>query len=410
MTPSVAELDARLGTPGFDADPHETLRRLREEDPVHWNDRIGAWIITRYDDVLTTFRDVAHFSNEGRLAKTTEYLDEAVRSGLRPFEEHYTDKGILHSDPPDHTRLRALVLTAFNPKVVAAMKPRIEAIVDGIFDRAAERGGLEAIGDLAWELPSTVLADLLGAPEESRPLFRDWADAVLGFQGVNKPPLAALQAAQGALLEAKQYFREMIELRRREPGDDLLSHLVAAEADGETLTERELLNTCITLLGAGQETTTALIGNGLHLLLSHPDSWARIKAEPELVSTAVEEFVRYESPIPRQPRLVKDDIELGGKDLRAGEVAFQMLNAANRDPEKFDDPETFDIGRTPNRHIGFGIGAHFCVGAPLSRLEGEVVFSKLIERFPEAHLVDPAAHWNMTKRNSRVLERLDITL
>jgi cytochrome P450 len=407
---SVAELDARLGTPEFDADPHETLRRLRAEDPVHWNDAIGAWIITRFDDVLTTFRDVKHFSNEGRLAKTTEYLGDEVRAGLHPFEEHYSDKGILHSDAPDHTRLRTLVLAGFNPRVVAAMRPRIEAIVDGIFDQAAERGRLEAIGDLAWELPSTVLADLLGAPEESRPLFRDWADAVLGFQGVNKPPLAALLAAQQALLEAKDYFRELIELRRREPGDDLLSHLVAAEADGETLSERELLNTCITLLGAGQETTTALIGNGLYLLLSHPESWALLRSDPALVPTAVEEFVRYESPIPRQPRLVTEDVELGGKLLRAGDVAFQMLNSANRDPEKFDDAETFDITRTPNRHIGFGIGAHFCVGAPLSRLEGEVVFSKLVERFPGARLVDPVAHWNMAKRNSRVLERLEIAL
>ena len=409
-TPSIAALDARIGTPEFDADPHETLRYLRAEDPVHWNDTIGAWIITRFADVLTTFRDVTHFSNEGRLAKTTEYLDDETRIGLRPFEEHYTDKGILHSDPPDHTRLRALVLTAFNPRVVQAMRPRIEGIVDGIFDAAEERGGFEAIGDLAWELPSTVLADLLGAPEESRPLFRDWADAVLGFQGVNRPPLAALEAAQTALLEAKDYFRELIELRRREPGDDLLSHLVAAEADGETLTERELLNTCITLLGAGQETTTALIGNGLYLLLSHPDSWSLLKQQPELVPTAVEEFVRYESPIPRQPRLVAADVELGGKLLRAGDVAFQMLNSANRDPEKFDDPETFDITRTPNRHIGFGIGAHFCVGAPLSRLEGEVVFSKLVERFPDARLTDPIPHWNMSKRNSRVLEKLEIEL
>lgn len=405
---TIDALDAQLGTTEFDADPIDVLRQLQELDPVHWSDAIGGWLVTRFDDVTTTFKNYKSFSNEGRLAKASAYLPPEARAQFKPFEDHYNTKGILHSDPPDHTRLRALVLTAFNPKVVEAMRPRIQAIVDELLDRAVPNGGMEVIGDLAWALPSTVLAELMGAPPEARPLFKKWADDLLGFQGVNKPTVELLTAAQNSLLEAKDYLRQMIEQRRREPTDDLLSHLVAAEAEGATLTEPELLSTCITLLGAGQETTTALVGNGLYLLRSHPDAWERVRDNPDLVRSAVEEFIRFESPIPRQPRLVKQDIELGGKQLRAGDIAFQMLNIANRDPDHFVDADAFDIERKPNRHIGFGLGPHFCVGAPLSRLEGQIVFTTILERFPNLQLVDERPQWNTAKRNSRVLRTLDV--
>lgn len=405
---SIAELDAWLGTAEFDVNPLETLRQLREQDPVHWSETIGGWLLTRFDDVVVTFKKTDQFSNEGRQAKATAYLPAESRAQFKPLEDHYHTKGILNSDPPDHTRLRALVLTAFNPRVVESMRPRIQAIVDELFDKVTPEGGMEVIGDLAWALPSTVLAELMGAPPEARPLFKNWADDILAFQGVNKPSEPVLHAATRALVEARAYLLKMIAQRRREPTDDLLSHLVTAQAEGEKLTEAELLNTGITLLGAGQETTTALIGNGLHLLLSHPDSWADLKEDPALVPTAVEEVIRYESPIPRQPRLMKQDAELGGKHLRAGDIVFQMLNAANRDPEHFVDPDLFDIRRKPNRHIGFGLGPHFCVGAPLSRVEGQIVFETIIQRFPNIRLVDETPHWNPRKRNSRVLETLHV--
>lgn len=403
---SLAQLDAKIGTPEFDADPLEILGQLREEDPVHWNDAIGGWLVTRYADVVTTFKDIPVFSNEGRLSKASAYLPPARRAQFKAFEDHYSIKGLLFSDPPDHTRLRSLVLTAFNPKVIEAMRPRIQAIVEGILDNAAGEGGMEVIDDLAWALPSTVLAELLGAPIEARPLFRRWADDILAFQGVNRPSEEILLTAQAALLEAKAYLRTMIEQRRREPGQDLLSHLVTAEKEGEALSEDELLSTCITLIGAGQETTTALIGNGLYLTLSRPDVHSRLRDDPALIRGAVEEFIRYESPIPRQPRLVKTEGELGGKHLKVGDIAFQMLNSANRDPAQFSDPDVFDIERKPNRHIGFGLGAHFCVGAPLSRLEGQIVFGSMLERFPNMRLIDDRPQWNTTKRNSRVLKSL----
>jgi cytochrome P450 len=312
----------------------------------------------------------------------------------------------LHADPPDHTRLRALVLTGFKPRVVAAMRPRIQAIVDDLLDAVTPSGGMEVISELAWALPATVLADIMGAPPEARPLFKRWADDLLAFQGVNKPSEEILEAAQTALIEGKAYLLTMIEERRREPTDDLLSHLVAAEEGGEQLSEDELLSTCITLLGAGQETTTALTGNSLYLFLSQPGVWERLRDNRDLVKPAIEEAIRFESPIPRQPRLMKKDAELGGKTLRTGDVVFQMINSANRDSERFDDPDTFDIDRHPNRHIGFGLGPHFCIGAPLARLEGEIVFHSLLDRFPNMRLVDETPHWNPIKRNSRVLEKL----
>lgn len=402
------QLDAQIGTPAFDREPLGVLRRLQEDDPVHWSETIGGWLVTRYDDVLTTFKRVEDFGNAGRLGRAASYLPEDRRRRLAAFEDHYRQKGLLHSDPPDHARLRTLVQTAFSPRVIESMRPRIQGIVDDIFDRAAAAGGLEVIGDLAWELPSTVLADLMGAPPEARPLFRRWTDEILAFQGVNRPPESTLLVAQQALVDAKAYLSEMVEIRRREPGEDLLSQLVLAESDGEQLSQAELLGTCITLMTAGQETTTAMLGNGLLLMLTHPDAHARLQDDPTLVKPAVEEFLRFESPIPRQPRLIRRDTELGGKELKAGDIAFQMLNIANRDPAKFLDPDVFDIEREPNRHIGFGLGRHFCVGAPLSRLEGQVVFTSVLERFPHLRLEDSEPHWNLDKRNSRVLESLPV--
>lgn len=401
-------LDEQIGGPEFDQDPIPVLRRIQDEDPVHWSEAIGGWLVTRYDDVLTTFKQVEDFGNAGRLGRASSYLTAEQRAGLQDFEAHYREKGLLHSDPPDHARLRTLVLSAFSPRVIEAMRPRIQSIVDRIFDRAAADGGMEVIADLAWELPSTVLADLLGAPPEARPLFRDWTDEILAFQGVNRPSEQVLYVAQRALVDAKAYLKAMVDQRRREPGEDLLSHLVRAEADGERLTEAELLNTCITLMTAGQETTTALLGNGIHLMLTHPDAHAQMREDPSVIPSAVEEFLRYESPIPRQPRLVRRDTVLAGRHLKAGDIAFQMLNIANRDPAKFDDPDVFDIERNPNRHLGFGLGRHFCVGAPLSRLEGQVVFTTILGRFPRVELVDPTPHWNPHKRNSRVLDSLDV--
>jgi cytochrome P450 len=404
-----ASLDDVLVSKDFLANPYPVLRQLREEEPVHWSDSIGGWILTRYDDIVSSFKDTEHYSNEGRLARAVEYLPPESRAQLKIFEEHYRTKGLLHSDPPDHTRLRKLVTKAFTPRMIEAITPRIQSVTTELLEAGLREGGMDIIPDLAVTLPITVLAEILGAPAADRPLFKHWADALLSFQGVNKPGLDILLRAQSALVEMKSYLGDLIRKTRLQPGEDLISQLVLAESEGDKLSEAEMLNTCITLLVAGHETTTSLIGNGIYLLLSHGDQWDCLKNDPSLLGSAIEEILRYESPVARQPRLMKADADLAGKRINRGQMVFQMLNAANRDPACFTDPDTFDIGRQKNRHIAFGLGIHFCVGAVLSRTEGQVVFGTLLKRAPAMQLIDHAAAWDITKPNSRMLKTLPVS-
>lgn len=404
-------LDASLVTADFVADPYPTLARLREEDPVHWSDSIGGWVVTRYADIVGTFLDVSHFTSEGRLATVLDHLPEESQAGLPLFAAWYRRKSLIFSDPPDHTRLRKLVLhSAFLPGQVAAMRPRIEAIVDQLLDEVEADGGMEAIGSFAFSLPALVLCDLLGLPASDRHLFRDWADRTLAFQGRNKPSEASLLGAQEALGEVTAYLLEHIEQIRRDPEayEGLLSRLVAAESTGDSLTQDELIQTVFTLLVAGHETTTSLIGNGLLTLLQHRDQWDVLREDRSLLPSAIEEVLRFESPVARQPRLVRKDVELGGQQLCAGQVVFQMLNAANRDPAQFAEPDRFDIARSVNRHIAFGHGIHFCVGAPLARLEGQIAFQAILDRLPGIRLADATADWDLHKPNSRVLKTLPV--
>lgn len=406
LTPDA--IDALLVSPHFLDDPYPTLKWLREEDPVHWSDSIGGWVVTRYDDIIGTFRDVCRYSNEGRLARAVAYLPEETRCQLRTFEEHYRTKGLLHSDPPDHTRLRALVTKALTASIVEAMRPRIQQVVDQALDRVMAARRMDIIRDLAIVLPFTVLAEILGVPVADETRFKQWADDLLAFQGVNKPAEAVLLRAQSSLVEIKSYLAEMVEERRRSPQTDLLSKLVSAESEGDRLSQAELLNTCITLLVAGHETTTSLIGNGLYLLLAHREQWQDLCANRALLSPAIEEMLRYESPVARQPRLMKEDAELRGKQIRKGEMVFQMINSANRDARHFDDPDRFDIRREKNKHIAFGNGIHFCVGAALARTEAQVVFRTIMDRLPGVELIHQQPSWDLHKANSRMLSTLPV--
>jgi hypothetical protein len=342
------------------------------------------------------------------LGKATEYLPADTRPSFAAFEDHYRTPSLLHSDPPAHTRLRTLVRDTFTPRAVAALEPRIRTITDNLLDRAHHAGGMDAVADFAAALPATVISEIFGVPEADRARFVAWSDDILAFQGVNKPAVEILEKAQETLLVLRAYLAEMILERRRTPRDDLLGILVAAEEAGDRLSQEELINTSVTLLVAGHETTRSLIGNGLYLLLSDKARWQLLLDEPALVKPAMEETLRYESPVSRQPRLMKTDAELGGQRLRRGEMVYQMLNAANRDPEQFAEPETFDIRRQANRHLAFGNGIHFCLGAPLARLEGQIAFSALLDRVPSMRLVDPAPDWDTGKRNSRLLRTLPV--
>jgi cytochrome P450 len=407
-TASEKALDDLLVSNEFMLDPYPLLRQLREEDPVHWSDSIGGWILTRYDDMVVTFKDTGHFSNEGRLAKAVAYLPPERRAEFKTFEDHYRQRSLIHSDPPDHTRLRSLVTKAFNARVVEGMRPRMQEIVNEVIDAAQQAGRMDIIKDLAIPLPVTVLAEILGVPKADVHLFKDWADGLLAFQGLNKPPVEVLQRSQQSILGIRGYLGALLEEKKKHPGEDLLSELAAAESEGEKLSETELLNTCITLLVAGHETTTSLIGNGLWALLRHPDQFQLLKGDPSLLTSAIEEMLRYESPVARQPRLMRQETEMGGKQLHPGEMVFQMLNAANRDPAYFTDPDQFDIRRQKNRHIAIGLGPHFCVGALLARTEGQVVFSTLLARVPNIRLVDEKPDWDVYKPNSRMLKTLPV--
>ncbi len=404
-------LDDSLLSVEFLTDPYPTLARLREEDPVYWSDSIGGWLLTRYADVEDSFLDVGHFTSHGRLAKVLDHLPAESQARLPFFAAWHGRKSLIFSDPPDHTRLRRLVLHAgFLPGQVAAMRPRVEAIVGQLLDEVEGDGGMEAIGSFAFSLPSLVLCDLLGLPAEDRHLFREWADRTLAFQGKNKSDEATLLAAQEALREVTAYLLEHVERIRRttEPQDGMLGRLVEAESRGEELNQDELIQTVFTLLVAGHETTTSLIGNGLLVLLQNRAQWDDIREDRSLLPAAIEEVLRFESPVARQPRLIKEDVEHGGKQLRAGQVAFQMINAANRDPAQFEDPDRFDIRRSGNRLIAFGHGIHFCIGAPLARLEGLVAFQAILDRLPGIRLVDGSPDWEVQKGNSRVLRTLPV--
>jgi cytochrome P450 len=401
--------DSHLVSEAFIADPYPALHELRADSPVHWSDAIGGWMLTRHDDVLGSLKDHRRLSNVGRLARAAEHLPPESRSRLRTFEDHYRTKGLLHSDPPDHTRLRRLVLTAFSPRMVTALAPRIQQIADELLDAAGDDGGMEVIESLGFALPVTVLAEILGAPRSDRKLFRRWADGVLPFQGRNKPELEILLLAQDTIVEMRAYLHDAIRRRRESPGADLLSEMVRAEAEGDRLSESEIVNTCITLLVAGHETTTSLIGNGLALLLADPDRWHRLGADRSLLDPALEEILRYESPVARQPRVATTDIEMRGVTIRAGDVVFQMLNAANRDPDVFTAPDMFRLDRKPNNHLAFGLGPHFCIGAPLARTEGRIVFAALLDRFPRMRRDGEALRWDTAKPNSRVLRSLRVS-
>ena len=404
---TIADIGEVLLSQSFMEDPYPKLHELRDSAPVLWSSAVGGWVLTRYEDVVATFKDTDTYGSAGRLTRVLNHLEPAAQEKLTPFRQHYETQGLIHSDPPDHTRIRRLVLKAFTPPAIEAMRPQIQSIVDELLDRMEPTGRAEFIEEFAFALPVTVLAAILGVPRSDGPKFRRWADDLLAFQGRNKPNEATLLRSQAMLIEAREYLAELIAVKRAEPDGSVLSQLVAAEAEGDKLTMDELLSTTVTFLVAGHETTTSLLGNGVLTLMQHRDQWDAMTADPGLVPRAVEEILRFESPVSRQPRLLRRDAELGGRRLKEGDVAFQMLGGANRDPAVFDRPDTFDIRREPNRHIAFGLGPRFCIGAPLSRAEGQIAFSTLTKRMPNLEL-DGTARWDLDKPNSRVLRELPV--
>jgi hypothetical protein len=373
-------------------DPYPFYAELRRQDPVHEASlRDGRfWVLTRYADVVSVLRD-PRMSAE----KFPEKLLAAAMAGPDPAFAalgRVVSSVMLVKDAPAHTRLRGLVSRVFTPRVVEGLRPRIERLVDELLDAAQARGRFELIHDLAAPLPIVVIAELLGVPAADRERFKRWSDDFVPFidGSIRDQGLAEAARAAEALCD---YFEDFIAERRRAPKDDLMSALVAAEAQGDVLTRDELIATAILLLAAGHETTTNLIGNGTLALLRHRDAFERLRREPSLTKSAVEELLRFDAPVQLTSRIPKEDVEIGGRRIPAGFEVNVVLAAANRDPAQFPEPDRLDLSRSDNRHVSFGFGAHFCLGAPLARLEAQVAFERLATRFPRLEQDTDALAW-----------------
>ena len=376
-----------LFDPVFKADPYPTYARLRSSAPVHratMPDGRGVWLITRYEDVLAVLKD-ERFVKNWRSALTPEQRAEIppIPEVMKPLSQNMLD-----TDPPDHERLRALVSKAFTPRLIERMRPRVQAIADGLLDAVQDRGGMDLIDDYAFPLPITVIAELLGVPAEDRNNFREWSDAAVSGNASQEYLEEILIPHMQAFTD---YLRALFEEKHANPRDDLVSALVQAEEAGDKLSEDELLGMVFLLLVAGHETTVNLIGNGVLALLQHPDQLRKLKDDPSLIKPAVEELLRYDGPVETSTeRFAREDVDMGRTVIPRGEMVLVVLAAADHDPERFSDPDDLDITRTDNRHLAFGKGIHHCLGAPLARMEGQIAISTLLRRMPNLRLNEPA--------------------
>jgi len=400
------DLDEQLLSPAYIENPYETYDLLRAHAPVYWSARWSAWIVTRYDDVLAILRDHRRFSNQGRYTQYIGQLPHDQRRQLTTLVEHYEHGGLVQLDPPAHTRLRRLVNLAFTPRAVAGMRATVEDLVDHMLDDAEARGGLELIRDLAFPLPATVIATMLGVPTSERDQFKDWSAKIQRFLGSGDAHFPYTLEAQDSWLRMNAYFQAMLDERTRCPRDDLLSALAAARDAGDTLSEDELVRTCGAMLIAGHETTTNLIASGTLALLTHPDQLRAVRQDPSLYAGAVEEVLRYDSPFQSGLRTVTEDVEIRGQSVKRGQLVYLMLGAANRDPSRFPNPHAFDIRRDVSKQLAFGHGIHHCIGAALARLEAPIALNRLLGRFPTLRLApgDPP-RWKRSMVQ-RGLERL----
>jgi cytochrome P450 len=359
----------------FYADPYPTYRALREHAPVKRLPN-GSYFLTRYDDLVAAYKSTRLFSSD----KKKEFLPKYGNSLL--YEHHTTS--LVFNDPPAHTRVRRLIMGALSPRAIAGMEPDLIALVDRLLDRLAAKGHVDLIDDFAAAIPIEVIGNLLDVPQDERDPLRNWSLAILcALEPVIGPEVFA--RGNAAVGEFLTYLETLVERRRAKPGNpdrDVLTRLIQGEDNGERLTEKELLHNCIFLLNAGHETTTNLIGNGLVALSANPAQKKRLIENPDMIRTAVEEILRFESSNQLGNRMTTEQIELGGIALPAGTPVTLCIGAANRDPAQFADPETLDIARTPNRHLAFATGAHQCAGMALARLEGAIAISRLLARFP----------------------------
>ena len=361
-------------------DPHPAYRWLREHDPVHWSDGLGAWLVTRYADVLEVFDDPERFSSDRfrKVSARRASSRDEVRAVARVLGDW-----LVFRDPPDHTRLRGLLQKSFTPRHLEKSRWGIQKTIDDLVDRVAERGEMDFIRDFAFPLPAVVISILLGVPKQDIESVKEWSDQLAAYVGGSVEPADNFARSEAGVSQLTDYFRRLIAERGREPRDDLMSLMLRAEVEGDRLSSDEVVSNCVLLLFAGHETTTNLLGNGLYHLLRHPEQEAKLRAHPELTESAVEELLRFDGPVTATTKVATRDLELRGAKLAAGDRVLTFMASANRDPERFEDPDRLDIERRNNRHLTFGFGIHFCLGAPLARLEAQLAFRTLLRRLPE---------------------------
>ncbi len=399
-TPSAADVRAN---------PYPQFTRLREDDPVHWSPALKSWVLTRYDDVARALASADEMSPD-RLTPFYASLPEPGRSTLSEAMR-YLSLWIVFRDPPGHTRVRTLVAKAFLPGSITGWRPAIEEITERLLDEMTAKGPGETdlVAALTMQLPARVIMRIMDVPERHLHEIKAWSDDIMSFLFSSREITDKYERARRGAVAMAGMFRGLIEARRQAPGGDLLSLLITARDADDRLSEDELVATAMLLLFAGHETTTNLLSNSTLMLLRDADARAQFIAEPAQAGTALEEFLRFDGPSNSMSRVVRVDHDIGGRRLKAGDRVFAMINAANRDPRQFREPEKLDLGRQPNRHLTFGQGAHFCVGAQLARLEARIALPRLFERFPDLALGQDSPVWH-DSLIARGLSRLPVRL
>ncbi|MGK4585493.1 cytochrome P450 [Kitasatospora sp. HPMI-4] len=371
-----------LYTPEACRDPYPVYARMRRESPVHRSTQ-GIWYLTRYADVDAALSELRLSNDRDRMTRAYGTLGGDLKAFSRLTDR--LGRVMTNTDPPDHARLRKLANRAFTARRVEALREGIQSIVDGLLDEAVAAGpAMDLIDAVASPLPLAVVCELFGIPPEDRPQVKTWFRR---FSRLSED----IDKSEAAIDQYEEYLAALVRRRRADPGDDLISALVATQARDDRLTTAEILSTCFVLIAAGDETTTHLIGNGTLALLRHPGQLARLREDPALIRSAVEELARYDTPTQAIVRVVAEDVPIGGQTLREGELVYLFLGATNRDPDRFDDPDRLDLSRAGNRHLSFGNGPHFCLGGPLAKLQTEVAIGTLIRRLPHLRLADESA-------------------
>ncbi|MGH3319637.1 MAG: cytochrome P450 [Streptosporangiaceae bacterium] len=364
-----------LSSPTFAADPYPVLGELREASPVFWHESVGMFLALSYKHANIVLRD----RRLGRI-----WTDKEPREFFEPFNLIHRNQ-MMENEPPEHHRLRSLVAKAFSRGHVERLRPRVQQLAASLLEGAAKDGGMDLIADYAEPLPVAVIAELLGVPESDRDLLRPWSQSIVKMYELGRSSEVERRAV-AASREFADYMRGLARERRARPREDLVSHLAAIEDGGQRLSEDEVIASAMLLLNAGHEASVNAMGNGMVALFRHPDQLARLRADPSLAATAVEEMIRYDSPLQLFERTATEDVAVGGQRVPAGGKIAALLGAANRDSAAFADADAFDVARDPNPHIGFGAGVHFCLGAPLARMELQVSVPLLLERMPRLRL------------------------